>query len=426
MDVLMPKVGLTMTEGTIVRWHKREGDVVHKGDLLFTFETEKSTLDYEAPASGRLSRILAAEGSTVACLTSVARIEESAPETGQPSETSARAEGLPQAARRPCSPRARKRAQALGIDLERIVGSGPDGAIRERDVLAAAQATVRATPLAERLAAELGISLDEIAGSGPSGRITREDVVRAAQGRSAGVQPAAELVGAQPLSPARRTTAQRLTANAQTAPHVTLFTEADATYLIAAREQLSAELKEKLSYNALFIAICARALKEHPYVNASWVAQLPDRPEQPGILQHAAIHIGLAVDTPKGLLVPVLRDAGTKPLAQIHQEIADLVARAQAGSLQPDELRGGTFTITNLGMFEVDGFTPILNLPEAAILGIGRLARKPAVMKDGAIVARTLITLSLSFDHRVMDGAPAARFLQRVKQLIERPFALLL
>ena len=424
MDVLMPKVGLTMTEGTIVHWHKREGDIVHKGDLLFTFETEKSTLDYEAPASGRLSRILAAEGSTVACLTPVALIEESALEVNQLSGTP---EDSLQAARRPCSPRARKRAQELGVDLDQAVGSGPDGAIRERDVLAAAQATVRATPLAERLAAELGIALDEVAGSGPGGRITREDITRAAQARSAGKKPAeSDLINIQPLSPARRTTAQRLTANAQTAPHVTLFTEADATYLIAAREQLSAELKEKLSYSALFIAICARALKEHPYVNASWVAQLPDRPEQPGVLQHSSIHIGLAVDTPKGLLVPVLRDAGTKPLAQIHHEIADLVTRAQAGSLQPDELRGGTFTVTNLGMFEVDGFTPILNLPEAAILGIGRLARKPAVLEDGSIAARTLITLSLSFDHRVMDGAPAARFLQRIKQLVERPFALLL
>jgi len=421
MDVLMPKVGLTMTEGTIVHWHKREGEVVCKGDLLFTFETEKSTLDYEAPVSGKLSRILAAEGSTVACLTPVALIEESTAET---SATPARAEAP---LRRPCSPRARMRAKSLGLDLDRVIGSGPEGAIRERDVLAAAQATVRATPLAERLAAELGIALDTITGSGPSGRITRDDVARAAQERSTDAQPVRDTDrSTQPLSLIRRTTAQRLTTNAQTAPHVTLFTEADATYLITAREQLSAELKEKLSYNALFIAICARALKEHPYANASWVAQLPDRPDQPGVLQHSAIHIGLAVDTPKGLLVPVVRDAGSKPLAQIHREIADLVVRAHEGNLQPDELRGGTFTITNLGMFEVDGFTPILNLPEAAILGIGRLAKKPAVLEDGAIAARTLITLSLSFDHRVMDGAPAARFLQRIKQLVERPFALLL
>jgi pyruvate dehydrogenase E2 component (dihydrolipoamide acetyltransferase) len=164
-------------------------------------------------------------------------------------------------------------------------------------------------------------------------------------------------------------------------------------------------------------------LKEYPYVNASWVAQSPD---QAGVVQHPAIHVGLAVDTPRGLLVPVLRDAGTKSLAQIHHESTDLVKRALEGSLPPDALRGGTFTITNLGMFEVDGFTPILNLPEAAILGIGRLARKPAVLEDGSIAARTLLTLSLTFDHRVMDGAPAARFLQRVKQLVERPFALLL
>jgi pyruvate dehydrogenase E2 component (dihydrolipoamide acetyltransferase) len=416
MDVLMPKVGLTMTEGTVVHWHKREGDRVRKGEPLFTFETEKSTLDYEAPASGTLSRILVAEGCTVPCLTPVALLEDIV-------DACERSEAP---LRRPCSPRARMRAKALGVDLNQVVGSGPGGAIRERDVLAAAQPAARATPLAKRLAEELGISLSEVAGSGPSGRITREDVARAAQAQRAAAEPAADPPRVHPLTPAQRVTAQRLAANAQAAPHVTLFTEADATHLVAAREQLSAELNEKVSYSALFIAICARALKEHPHVNASWAAQLPDRPDQPGVVWHSAIHIGIAVDTPEGLLVPVLRDAGAKSLAQIHRESADLVARALSGQLQPDELRGSTFTITNLGMFEVDGFTPILNLPEAAILGIGRLAKKPAVLEDGSIAARTLLTLSLTFDHRVMDGAPAARFLQRVKQLVERPFALLL
>lgn len=450
----MPKVGLTMTEGVIAQWHKREGDFVRKGERLFTFETEKSALDYEAPESGVLVRILVPEGQTAPCLTPVAQIEAqravadsltSTPDAQLAGEASAvRRAGESSSSldrpRRPVSPRARLRAGELGVDLAQVAGSGPDGAVRERDVLSFAQSrqpkTPRATPVAQRMAAELGVDLSRVAGSGPEGRITREDVERAARGQwVAGVErgeavgsPAALLQSSpadyQPLSPARRITAQRLAANAQIAPHVTLFTEADAAHFVVAREQIGAELGEKISYNTLLVAICARALREHPYMNASWVDSLPDNPGQPGVARHSGIHIGLAVDTPRGLLVPVLRDADAKPLAQIHHELNQLVARTLEGQVSPDELRDGTFTITNLGMFEVDGFTPIINLPQAAILGVGRIAKK-AIATDDAIIARPMMTLSLSFDHRVVDGAPAARFLQRIKQLIERPFALM-
>ncbi|BCX04160.1 MAG: dihydrolipoamide acetyltransferase component of pyruvate dehydrogenase complex [Candidatus Roseilinea sp.] len=454
MNVVMPKVGLTMTEGVIVQWHKREGDFVRKGELLFTFETEKSTLDYEAPESGVLTKILVPEGQTVPCLTPVAQIGEPRPTPDSPIPTlhsqlpsgqsgvGSRESASPtDPQRRPASPRARRRARALGVDLAHVAGSGPGGAVRERDVLAFAESrqpkAPRATPVAQRIAAELGVDLAGVTGTGPDGRITREDVERAVRdqgsggrSRGRGIGASAELAelpitGYQSLSPARRVTAQRMAANAQTAPHVTLFTEADAAHLVVAREQIGAELGEKISYNALLFAICARALREHPHMNASWVDSLPDKPGQPGIVQHASIHIGLAVDTPRGLFVPVLRDVGAKSLAQIHRELNDLVARTQEGQALPDELRGGTFTLTNLGMFEVDGFTPIINLPEAAILGVGRIAKKAVVTDGDAIVARPVMTLSLSFDHRVVDGAPAARFLQRIKQLIERPFALM-
>ena len=449
----MPKVGLTMTEGVIVQWHKRPGDFVRVGEPLFTFETEKSTLDYESPATGVLIRIIAPEGASVPCLTPVALIGQeretpalsSSPDVRQPEvkrpERAIEDATSPEAGaplRQPISPRARLRAGELGVDTAQVTGSGPGGAIRERDILAAARRrqAVRATPVAQRIAAELGVNLSAVTGSGPDGRITREDVERASRQLGIGREEAGTgseeqkiegeaSAAPQPLSPARRVTAQRMAANAQAAPHVTLFAEADAAHLVAAREQISAELREKISYNALFIVICARALREHPYMNASWVPQLPNQPEQPGVLQHPLIHIGLAVDTPRGLLVPVLRDAGAKSLAQIHRECADLVGRTIEGRIRPDELRGGTFTITNLGMFEVEAFTPIINLPEAAILGVGRLAKKPIALEDGAVVVRPMLTLSLSFDHRVVDGAPAARFLQRIKQLIERPFALL-
>ncbi|MCS7062162.1 MAG: dihydrolipoamide acetyltransferase family protein, partial [Anaerolineae bacterium] len=434
---------------------------IRKGEPLFTFETEKSTLEFESPVEGVLTAILAPVGQPIPCLTPVAVIGPTTPEHGQqPAEhrtqasqsrhgsdkldqpSSARSQpsgthvkpDVQNANRIAASPRARTLAREKGIDLHAVTGTAEGGVIVARDVLAAWHAreaaesqSARATPVARRVAAELGVDLTAVKGTGPAGCITREDVERAAQHRTAHppIEPTIKPVERAPahvvnLSPARRVTAQRLAENARTAPHVTLNTEADATSLVSAREQLSMELGEKMSYNALLVAITARALKEHPYMNASW----DESAGAPRIVLHDEIHIGLAVDTERGLYVPVVRDCGTKSLAHIHHALSDLIARAQAGRLEPAEISGGTFTITNLGMYEVDAFTPILNLPEAAILGVGRILPKP-VAHGEQVVIRHMMTLSLTFDHRVVDGAPAARFLQRVKNLIERPFALL-
>lgn len=465
MQILMPKVGLTMTEGSIVQWHKHEGEFVARGEPLFTFETEKSTLEFESPAEGILSQILIPAGQVVACFVPVGAVGEGQPVTSQqsrvmdgvdaPQQTKASAPGAQPTARKPISPRARMRAREMGIEVEAIAGSGPEGAVRERDVVnvnhqtanvkaQSASASVRATPVAQRMAAERGIDLAQIRGTGRDGVITREDVERQ---RTEDGRPKTETIPSSPhhpvtsssnnetvpLSPIRRITAQRMTENAQAAPHVTLTTEADASALVSAREQLVAELGEKISYNALLIAIVAKALGQHPEVNASWNDDGGRKTEdgQPvglpsSVLRHTSIHIGLAVDTPRGLLVPVLRDCGGKGLAEIHRRLGDVVTRAQAGKARPDELSGATFTITNLGMFEIDAFTPIINLPEAAILGVGRIVKKAVVLDDDRIVPRSMMTLSLSFDHRVMDGATAAKFLQRTKQLVERPMALLL
>lgn len=446
MEIVMPKVGLTMTEGTIAEWHKREGERVNKGEPLFTFETEKSSLEYESPEAGVLGKILVQVGQTVSCFTPVAVLGDGASAPAIPVQSAGkpnilRTDATPVAdnqlpianSKQPASPRAKQRAKAMGIDITQVSGTGPAGAIRERDVLQMASApaqapAIKATPLAAKLAGELGVDLAQIRGTGPEGKITRDDVERAAREQlhrpaSHVKDDAASANLHSPLStlhspaPIRRVTAQRMASNAQTAPHVTLFTEADATELVSARNQLNAELPEKISYNTLLLAICAKALKEQPAINASW--------QDAGIIAHSQINIGLAVDTPRGLLVPVIRDAGGKPIPQLHREVTDAVARAGEGKSKPDELSGGTFTITNLGMFEVDGFTPIINLPEAAILGVGRIAPKP-VAKGEQVVVRQMLTLSLSFDHRVVDGAPAGKFLQRIKQLIERPFALMM
>ena len=203
------------------------------------------------------------------------------------------------------------------------------------------------------------------------------------------------------------------------APHVTLMTEAEATNLVSARAQLNAEVPaaDKISYNTLLAALTARALREHPNVNARWEAD--------GIRLLVEINIALAVDTERGLMTPVLREVDTLSLSAVQRGYAALLDRALAGRSLPDDFVDGTFTITNLGGLDVDGFTPIINPPQAAILGVGRIVEKP-VARDGAVVIRPMMTLSLSFDHRIVDGAPAAKFLQRVKQLVERPMALLL
>ncbi|MCL4506603.1 MAG: 2-oxo acid dehydrogenase subunit E2 [Chloroflexi bacterium] len=394
----MPKVGLTMTEGTIAQWHKHEGEHVNKGDVLFTFETEKSTLEFESPYEGVLAHILAPVGQLTPCLAPVAVIEErleirdSRFRTGEKRREIGdwRLEIKPQSPisnnqspisnlQSPVSPRARLRARELGIDLNTISGSGPDGVVLERDVL---DYQAHATEL---------------------------------QATNAISNLQSPISNLQSLSPARRVTAQRTAESARSAPHVTLTTEADATALVSAREQLNAELNEKVSYNALLVAIVARALKEHPQLNASWA--------DGSVALHQAINIGVAVDTPRGLYVPVVLDA-TRPLAQVHRDLTDLLARTLAGSAGGDDFAGGTFTITNLGMYEIDAFTPIINQPQAAILGVGRIQGKP-VARGEQVAVRQMMALSLSFDHRVVDGAPAAKFLQRVKTLIERPFALM-
>jgi pyruvate dehydrogenase E2 component (dihydrolipoamide acetyltransferase) len=230
----------------------------------------------------------------------------------------------------------------------------------------------------------------------------------------------AEIAGTletQPLSGLRAIIAERLSASWQERPHVTLTTEADATNLISARQQAIAETGTKVAYDAFLVALVARALVEHPHLNVRLTEQ--------GIGRLSQVNVGVAVDTERGLLVPVVRDAAAMSLLQVQQTLGGLVERAQAGHSLPDDLSGGTFTITNLGMFEIDSFTPIINPPESAILGVGRIVAKPVAV-DRQVVVRDMMTLSLSFDHRLVDGAPAARFLQRLKQLVERPFALAL
>jgi len=318
----------------------------------------------------------------------------------------------------------------LGIDWTTLVGSGSSGRIREQDVLGASSMpeappsdafTPRASPGVRRLAQERGIALGDVQANGPGGRVTRADV-RAMQ--AAAVYLAGEDVA---LSPIRRITAQRMAESAHTTAPVTLTTEADGTELMAIRARIKAEVGTHPadagplpSVTDLLVKLTGQALLRHPDLNASFA---DDR-----IVRHPDAHIGVAVDSERGLLAPVIRDAARKSLHAIAEESARLIASARAGTAAPDDLHGGTFTISNLGMFEIDAFTPIINLPECAVLGVGRVVSRPIVIDEETeeIAVRKMMALSLTFDHRVVDGAPAARFLQALKGMVERPYGWLM
>jgi pyruvate dehydrogenase E2 component (dihydrolipoamide acetyltransferase) len=458
MQIIMPKLGLTMTHGTITEWLKAPGDAVKAEEALCAYETEKVTLELVAPEDGVLGEILAPAGTSVPAGAAVCEFmtKDEGQETGVRGQESGDRGQKSSGGVQPltsnlqpltATPKARALARQAGIDLAIVSGSGPAGRIQAADVLAVgagsprpspalppARGEIKATPLARRIAATEGVDLTSLTGTGPEGTITREDVEQSVRRQGPGIReqesgttPASQTVqlpvsSNQPLIPhsaLRRTIAERMSQSAFTAPHVTLMTEAEATNLVSARAQLNQEVPaaDKISYNTLLAALTARALREHPNLNARWA--------EDGIHLLPEINIALAVDTERGLMTPVLREVDKLSLSAVQRGYSVLLDRALAGKSLPDDFAGGTFTITNLGGLEVDGFTPIINPPQAAILGVGRIVEKP-VARDGVVVIRPMLTLSLSFDHRIVDGAPAAKFLQRLKQLVERPMALLL
>ncbi len=334
------------------------------------------------------------------------------------------------------SPRARRVAGELGVDWAAATGTGRTGRIVERDVRALAEqphraARARVTPLARRLAEEVGVDLAALETGKPGQRIARVDVEVAARDEGNGRDGrekqagAAELAlshGCAPLSHIRRITAQHMAQSAHTTAPVTLMTDADATELVMVRERIKAAFAGSglrvPTYNDLLTRLVALVLLQQPWMNCSL--------EDDAIVQHEGVHMGIAVDTDRGLFVPVIRDAHLKSIQQIATDAARLVDATRAGRAGADDLRGGTFTISNLGMYEIDAFTPLINLPECAILGVGRIVARPVVVDEEAeeeVAVRKMMALSLTFDHRVVDGAPAARFLQHVKRWVEQPYA---
>ncbi len=441
-EVFVPKLGQTVEEVRLVRWLAADGASVEEGQDILEVETDKAIFTVQANASGTLHIGPYKVDDTVPVLTVVATIGKPderfevkggvekagvsspaapapLPEAGKEGEVEGGAEG-----RIFASPRARKLAAEKGVDLAQVTPTGGGGVrVAERDVIAYLSQLPKATPVAQKMAAEAGVDLRTLRGTGPGGMITKEDVERALQVPPPPAAPpppplpAVEVLERVPLKGVRGIIAERMAASMHTTARVTLFMEADATELVALRERLKARVSEEWGfapgYNDILAKMVATALRKFPYMNARLAADA---------VEHLAhVNIGMAVDTERGLLVPVIRDVDKKSLREFGAEFRALVERARQGRLPPDDLRGGTFTITNLGMYDVLAFTPIINLPEAAILGVGKITPQP-VVREGQVVVRQMMVLSLAFDHRLVDGAPAARFLQYLKDLIEEPY----
>ncbi len=427
-EVTMPRLSDTMEEGTIASWLKKPGDQVAKGDVIAQIETDKATMDLTSFEAGTLQEILAPEGSTVAIGKPVARIGSAA----APAKGDAKAEPPPKAAEpqaaeatgseTPTSPEARGNvAEAPEPTASPSAQpTTPAPSAPRDDVDATADGKVRASPMARHIAAEHGIDLAQVQGSGPQGRVIRSDVEAAlASGpKAAAAQP--QTAPAQDdervaLSQMRRTIARRMAESTRTVPHFFLTVTVDATELVKLRKQI-VDQGVKVSFNDLVVKAAAATLRKVPEVNVSFADD--------ALIKHRQVHIGIAVATERGLIVPVVRDVDLKPLSQIAQESRDLAERAQTGKLQPNDYSGGTFTVSNLGMFGIEQFNAVINPPEAAILAVGAITREPAEFQ-GEIALRERMKLTLSVDHRALDGATGARYLQALKELLEKPLLLL-
>ncbi len=436
-EIVLPQWGMEMQDGVIVRWLKNEGDAVQEGEPLVEIETAKMQTELESTVSGVLDRIVAQEGEIVPirgvlCVIAdpgevverPAAAATAATAAAVPSPVVTTAAPAPAPAGRidvPVVPAARRLARDNSIDLAQVVGSGPQGRIVLADVEQAIQraasppapdgARVPVVPAARRLARENNIDLAQVSGSGPQGRILIEDVEAAISAQAAAPEPAGGVI---PLTGIRGAVAARMLQSLQTTAQVTLTTEADVTDAMTLRRGLSQHRSEgNISPLHLVIKAAAEGLKRHPRLNA---IQAEDH-----VRLIDEINIGVAVALEEGLVTPVVRNAGEKSLGQLSVEGRDLAARTREGGIRPEEISGGTFTITNLGANDIDGFTPIINPPQVGILGVGRVVEKP-VIRDGQIAKGSTMYLSLTFDHRVVDGAPAAEFLQTVKRLLEDPW----
>jgi pyruvate dehydrogenase E2 component (dihydrolipoamide acetyltransferase) len=424
--VIMPKLGMAMSEGTLVKWLKADGAEVKKGEPVVVVMSKKITYQIESSDDGILRHaakpkdvrgigdvigFLTAPGEEVSAeeMAAVAAARSSAPAEEAQAAAPAAAAAPKERPPGPSSPAARRLAQELGLDIARIPASG--SRVSEDDVRRYHEALARidATPLARRMADEEGLDLTEIKGSGPGGRITEEDALRALEERAKAPKPLPRSI---PFLGMRQAIADQMVSSLQTMAQVTITAKADVTELKATREALSARWDHKVSYTDLLVKAVVVALKDHPMLGA--------RLEGEEIVMPTEWNIGVAVALDDGLIVPVVRNADRLTVIQTSQKIQDLAQRARQNALNVDEVAGATFTITNMGMYGVDAFTPIINPPEVAILGVGGIFEELALI-GGLVTPRQKMVLSLTIDHRIVDGAPGAAFLRTLIQLLERP-----
>ena len=416
VDITMPKLGLTMTEGLIVEWRRKEGDPVRKGDILFVLETEKVTYEVEAPEDGTLGRIFVKEQQTVPVGAVVASLLK-------PGESAVEVTAAPAAA--PGAEAASPAPAPAAAPAAPVFAAPPAGG------------PAKATPLAKKLARELGMDLSAVAGSGPGGRVLREDVEAA---RAAGIgktviaSPAAEPIPSfhpdvtaetagdtlRPLTGMRRTIARRMLQSKLEAAQAYMGNTIDASKLRESREALLPVVEKKhgvrLTVTDLMMKIAGAALREHPVINTRW--------SEKGVLYLPEVHMGMAMALDVGLIVPVFRNINAKTLGQIALERTACIRKGRTNSFLPDDIKGSTFTLSAMGMFGLEQFTAIINQPENAILGVAAILDKPVAV-NGQIVIRPMMNITLTYDHRTIDGAEAGKFMRTLKAFIEDPILIL-
>jgi pyruvate dehydrogenase E2 component (dihydrolipoamide acetyltransferase) len=430
INILMPALSPTMTEGKLAKWHVKEGDTVKSGQVICEIETDKATMEVEAVDEGKIGRIVVAEDTEGVKVNAVIAILLEEGETEVPKDAAAPAAAPPAAKPAPAAAPAAAAAPSAPK-------AAPAAAPTPQPAAASGGGRIFASPLAKRIAADKGLDLSRITGSGPGGRIVKADVESAKPGAAPAAAPAA--AGApRPAPPSagqpvfvapgdtrvphtaiRKVIARRMLESKQTVPHFYLTVDLEIDALLAARQAINAVAEKKgtkVSVNDMVIKACAKALRDHPECNASWT--------EDEMIQYGAVDISVAVATDRGLITPIVRNADMKGLAQIASEMKDLAARAKVGKLKLDEFQGGGFTISNLGMFGINSFSAIINPPQAMILAVG-MGEERAVVRKGQVVVRNMMSCTLAVDHRVVDGAMGAQYLQTLRAYIEQPAAML-
>ncbi len=431
--IIMPKQGLQMTEGTITKWLVKEGDKVEIGQPLFEMETDKNTIQIDSTAAGEVLKLVAKEDETVPITETIAIVgkkgedfsdllpkkkEEKKPEPAPaPAAPAAPAVKPAPAAddttpialeggRIFVTPRAKMTAERKNIDYKTVNGTGPSGLIIEKDVLAAA--AVKASPVAKAIAARKGVSITTVTGTGENGKIVKHDILSG----DANLSREDKVI---PISGMRKVIADNMMNSVQSMAHAYHKVAVDMSEAKLIRAAFK-KAEKKVSFNDIIIMALGRALQEHPRMNA-WV-------EDGKITEKGSVNVGIAVAVDNGLIVPTVRDVQNMTIGEIHDESARLITKTKAGGLKKEEYSGATFTVSNLGMFGIDEFTAIVNPPQVGILAVGSMTDTP-VVRDGQIVIRPMMNLVLTYDHRVIDGAPAAQFLSRVKELLENPYLMI-